>query len=80
MDWLIAGYKSVNRAATFPSGPAWATVNETLPRRILTTPRTARQRQGAAGRTATDAPYGPRGWACLTVRQMCGSERTNRKT
>jgi len=42
-------------------------------------PRTARQRQGAADRTATDAPYGPRGWACLTVRQMCGSERTNRK-
>jgi hypothetical protein len=31
MDWLIAGYKSVNRAAIFPPGPAWAAVNETLP-------------------------------------------------
>ena len=29
MDWLIAGYKSVNRAAIFPPGPAWAAVNET---------------------------------------------------
>ena len=32
MDWLIAGYKSVNGAAIFPPGPAWAAVNETLPR------------------------------------------------
>ena len=48
------------------------------PRRILTTyspptPTSIRQ-------TATDAAYGPRAWASLMVRQMCGSERTNRKT
>ena len=75
-DWLIAGYKSVNGAAIFPPGLGGCQRNATP---AASSPRTARQRQGTAGRTATDAPYGPRCWACLTVRQMCGSERTNRK-
>jgi len=45
-NWLIAGYKSVNRAAIFPPGPAGAAVNETLPP-AASSPRTARQRTGS---------------------------------
>ena len=58
MDWLIAGYKSVNRAAIFPPGPAWAAINETLlpPHPHHVQPASAKEQQGGRRRTALRSP------------------------
>jgi len=58
MDWLIAGYKSVNRAAIFPPGPAWAAVNETLPppHPHHVQPASAKEQQAGRRRTRPTVP------------------------